>query len=196
MLAERDDLVAELDELRGLKRGTLRLGLPPVGSSTLFAPLFASYRSHYPGIDIRLVEHGSTRLEEILLAGEIELGAALLPVSADFDWQDVRSEPMMVLLPAGQALAAGASTDLARLKDLPFILFETGFALNRVILDACRRRGIQPIIAARSSQIDFIVELVATGLGIGSAADDRRAATPSRGPPGPWRSRRRNGISR
>ena len=32
MLTERDDLVAELDELRGLKRGTLRLGLPPVGA--------------------------------------------------------------------------------------------------------------------------------------------------------------------
>ncbi|MFI5018331.1 MAG: LysR family transcriptional regulator, partial [Dongiales bacterium] len=167
MLAERDDLVAELDELRGLKRGILRLGLPPVGSSTLFAPLFASYRSRYPGIDIRLVEHGSTRLEEILLAGEIELGASLLPVPAEFEWQDVRSEPMMVLLPAGQVLAAGESTDLAGLKDLPFILFEAGFALNRVILDACRRRGFQPIIAARSSQIDFIVELVATGLGIG-----------------------------
>jgi DNA-binding transcriptional LysR family regulator len=33
ILAERDDLVTELDELRGLKQGTLRLGLPPVGSS-------------------------------------------------------------------------------------------------------------------------------------------------------------------
>src|SRR5271165_3740191 len=29
MLAERDDLLMELDELRGLKRGALRLGLPP-----------------------------------------------------------------------------------------------------------------------------------------------------------------------
>src|SRR5438309_414676 len=51
ILAERDDLVSELDELRGLKRGTLRLGLPPIGSNTLFAPLFAVYRSRYPGID-------------------------------------------------------------------------------------------------------------------------------------------------
>jgi DNA-binding transcriptional LysR family regulator len=143
-----------------------------VGSSTLFAPLFAVYRSRYPGIDIRLVEHGSTRLEEILLAGEIELGASLLPVSEDFEWQDVRSEPMTVLLPqgalpSGQSLPPGDSTDLASLRNLPFILFETGFALNRVILDACQRRGFQPVIAARSSQIDFIVELVATGLGIG-----------------------------
>jgi DNA-binding transcriptional LysR family regulator len=47
ILAERDDLIAELDELRGLKRGTLRLGLPPVGSSDLFAPLFSIYRSRF-----------------------------------------------------------------------------------------------------------------------------------------------------
>src|SRR6266403_581035 len=90
MLAERNDLIAELDELRGLKRGTLRLGFPPVGSSTLFAPLFALYRSRYPGIDIRLVEqHGSERLEEILLSGEIDLAASLLPVSDELEWQDV-----------------------------------------------------------------------------------------------------------
>ncbi|MFP3386271.1 LysR family transcriptional regulator, partial [Tritonibacter sp. SIMBA_163] len=36
MLAEKDDMLAELNELRGLKRGLLRLGLPPIGSSVLF----------------------------------------------------------------------------------------------------------------------------------------------------------------
>src|SRR5271166_3237677 len=43
MLAERDDLLAELSELRGLKRGVLRIGLPPIGSDVLFAPMFAIY---------------------------------------------------------------------------------------------------------------------------------------------------------
>ena len=33
MLAQRDDLIAEIEDLRGLRRGVLRLGLPPVGSS-------------------------------------------------------------------------------------------------------------------------------------------------------------------
>ncbi|HEV7392044.1 MAG TPA: LysR substrate-binding domain-containing protein, partial [Burkholderiales bacterium] len=49
---------------------------------------------------------------------------------------------------------------------LPFILFEEGFTLNDVILDACRSSNITPTIAARSSQVDFIVELVAAGVGI------------------------------
>jgi DNA-binding transcriptional LysR family regulator len=166
ILAERESLMAELDDLRGLKRGTLRLGLPPIGSSTLFAPLFAIYRNRHPSIDIRLAEHGSDRLEEILHVGEIDLAASLLPVSDEFEWQEVRREPLVALLQTDHALAAKASITLAELKDQPFLLFESGFALNRIIVDACRRAGVEPSVAARSSQIDFIVELAAAGLGI------------------------------
>ena len=166
ILAERESLMAELDDLRGLKRGTLRLGLPPIGSSTLFAPLFAIYRNRHPSIDIRLAEHGSDRLEEILHVGEIDLAASLLPVSDEFEWQEVRREPPVALLQTDPALAAKASITLAELKDQPFLLFESGFALNRIIVDACRRAGVEPSVAARSSQIDFIVELAAAGLGI------------------------------
>ena len=167
MLTERDDLIRELDELRGLQRGVLRLGLPPIGSSVLFAPLFASYRRLYPGIDISLVEYGSRRLEEVLLAGEIELAASLLPVSDAFEWQDVSREPVMALLPDEHPCASGSQAlDLTELADTPFILFEAGFALNRVILEACTQLGMEPAIATRSGQIDFIVELVAAGMGV------------------------------
>ncbi|WP_439370352.1 LysR family transcriptional regulator [Bradyrhizobium sp. PMVTL-01] len=167
LLAERDDLIAELGALQGLKRGTLRLGLPPIGSSTLFAPLFAVYRKRYPGIDIRFVEHGSDRLEELVRSGEIELAASLLPVSDEFDWQDVRNEPLSVLMSASHQFANRRSLDLPALRNLPFILYESGFALNRIIIDACRRHGFEPAIVARSSQIDFIIELAAANLGIG-----------------------------
>lgn len=166
ILAERDNLLAELEELRGLKRGVLRLGLPPVGSSTLFAPLFAAYRHLHPEIDIHLVEHGAEQLEERLLSGEVDLIASLLPVAEEFEWQEVRREPLVVLLPESSALAAHRSIRIEELRAQPFILFQTGFALNRVILDACRRNGFEPTISAQSSQIDFIVELVASGMGI------------------------------
>jgi DNA-binding transcriptional LysR family regulator len=165
MLAERDDLVLELDELRGLKRGTLRLGLPLV-SNVLFAPLFALYRSRFPGIDIHLVEHDSGRIKELLLSGDIEVAASLLPVPDGFEWQDVLTEPLAAVLPEDHALAGRESVDLSTLRELPFILFEPGFTLHRMILDTCRRRGFEPTVAAESSQIDFIVQLVAAGMGV------------------------------
>lgn len=165
LLADRDDLLAEIDEVRGLARGTLRLGLPPVGSSTVFAPLFAIYRQRHPRIDIRLVEHGSDELEGLLAAGEIDFAGMLLPVAPAFDCVPVRREPLVALLPAAHALSAAAAVTLAELRALPFILFDRGFALHRIILDGCRRAGFEPEIAAHSSQMDFMVELVAAGLG-------------------------------
>ncbi|MCL7997772.1 LysR family transcriptional regulator [Brucella sp. 21LCYQ03] len=167
MLTEKDDMLSELGELRGLKRGLLRLGLPPIGSSVLFAPIFAAFTRLYPDIDIQLVEHGSKRLEELLLAGDVELAASLLPVEESFEWQAVRCEPVVALLPADHSFTDDGGIALADIVSLPFILFESGFALNHIILDACHQRGFTPNIAVRSSQIDFIVELVAANMGIG-----------------------------
>jgi len=165
LLAEWEDTRAELRELRGLERGALRLGLPPIGSSTLFAPLFATFRRRHPGIEVHLVERGSDRLVEDLRAGEVDLAAILLPAPDDFDHQVVRREPLAALLPADHPLAGRETIALAELKGTPFILFEDGFALNRIILDICRRHGFTPEIAARGGQIEFLIELVAQGVG-------------------------------
>ncbi|WP_275791294.1 LysR family transcriptional regulator [Pararhizobium gei] len=167
MLTERDDLVTELSELRGLRLGKLRLGLPPIGSDVLFAPLFTIYRSRYPGIEIQLAEYGSKKLEELVRSGEVDLGASLLPLPDEFEWRSVREEPMEVLLPAWHARSRDEKLALGMLKDEPFILFDNDFALNALILKACEEAGFQPNIVARSSQTGFIVELVASGLGIG-----------------------------
>lgn len=166
LLGERDSMLSELEDLRGLRRGQLRLGLPPIGSSTLFAPLFAAYRRRYPRIDIKLIEHGSDRLEEILRAGEIDLAASLLPVSDDIEWQEVRREPLLAIMAPDHPLAGRERVNLADLRGQPLLLFEKGFAINRIILDACRRHGFEPEVTARSSQIDFLVELSGAGLGI------------------------------
>ena len=165
LLAERDDLLAEIAELRGLKRGVLRLGLPPVGSGILFAPLFTRFRKAYPGIDIRLIEHGSARLEEILRLGEIDFAASLLPVDEDFEFHEIRRDPLMVLVAADSELAGRERVTIDDLRDTPLVLFESGFAQNRVIINACHRAGFEPVVAARSSQIDVIGELVGAGMG-------------------------------
>jgi len=166
LLADRDDLLAEIEEIRGLRRGVLRLGVPPVGSSTLFAPLFAIYRQRYPGIEVRLAEHGSDRLEERLRTGEIDFAGLLLPAAPEFEWEPLRREPLVALLASSHPLAGRSALPLAELKDTPFILFESGFSLHRIILEASRRAGFEPNIVARSSQIDFMVELVSAGLGV------------------------------
>ncbi|WP_029459503.1 LysR family transcriptional regulator [Solidesulfovibrio alcoholivorans] len=166
MLAEGEHMVAELADLRGMVSGRLRLGLPIFGSARLFAPLFAQYRQRHPGVEIELLEQGSARLEEAVLAGEVELAVSLLPVPDAFAWQPVCDDPMMAVLWADHPLGGRASLRLTELAQTPLILFEQGFALNARIETACRARGFAPEPAARSSQVDFIIALVASGLGV------------------------------
>lgn len=166
LLGEREHMLRELQELRGLQRGELHLGLASLGSDVLFAPVFASFRQRYPQIELRVLERGSEALEESLRAGEIELAASLLPVADDLDWQPVRTEPLVALLPANHALAARPSLQLQDLAEVPFVLFEKGFMLNRRIIQACMARGFTPREVSRSAQPDFIVALVAAGLGV------------------------------
>lgn len=167
LLNDRDSLVTEVNEIAGLTRGVLRLGLPAIGSNILFASAFTVYRKKYPGIDIRLVEDGSSRLEQLLMAGDIDLAASLMPFpEEEFDWLPVRNEPVVALLPVAHPLAAKPTLALTDLAQEPFILFESGFALNRIIMNACQQNGFEPDVVARSSQISFIIELAAAGLGV------------------------------
>ncbi|WP_315769219.1 MULTISPECIES: LysR family transcriptional regulator [unclassified Bradyrhizobium] len=166
LLTERSDLLAELEELRGLKRGTLRIGLPPVGSSRIFAPLLARYRSAYPDIDVQLAEHGGDRLADLVRGGELELAATVYPEESEFEFLDVRREPLVALLACDHPLAGAGAIDLGALRHEPFILFAEGFAISRMIMDGCLRHGFEPVIAARSSEVQFLIELAAARLGI------------------------------
>lgn len=166
ILAATEDIQGELDDLRGLRRGTLRLGVPLFGSRVLFAPVFALFRTRYPGVDVGLVEDGSRRLGELLHAGEVDLAASLTPISGEFEWQHVRAEPLVALLPPGHALSGRCSLRLRELAGEPFILFGEAFQLNQIILDGCERNGFRPKVAAHSGQMDFIIGLVEAGLGV------------------------------
>ena len=165
ILTETKDLVTELSELRGLNRGKLRLGLPSMGG-ILFAKSFALFRRQYPNIEVQLFEHGGRRLQELLLAGDIELAASIFPLNPEFESQPIARQPLKLFTSAAHVLAKRKTVGLRMLSNIPFILFESGFVLNKRIADACKRQGFAPKIAACSSQVDFIVELVAANVGV------------------------------
>ncbi|WP_307988024.1 LysR substrate-binding domain-containing protein, partial [uncultured Pseudomonas sp.] len=147
-------------------RGELRVGLPLLGSNTLFAGLFAEYRRRYPNIRVQLLEEGSLNIEQAVLSGELELGGSLTPNNPAFAYQPFCDEPLDVLLPADHPLAEGPGVRLEQLADTPFLLYQRSFVLNDRVLKACQQSGFTPNEGGRSGQADFLVALVAAGQGV------------------------------
>lgn len=166
VLAAHARLRAELESVAELGRGELTVGIPPMGG-TMFMPVIAAFHQRYPRIELKLMESGSRVIEHALLAGELELGAVLLPVDPkQLDALQVCNYRLRVVAPIGAPWRGRASIALEALAGESFVLYGEGFALNDVVLDACRRAGFTPTVAGRSSQWEFIAAMVRTGVGI------------------------------
>lgn len=166
LLAQGEDLVAELAELRGLKTGVLRIGLPRLGASALFARTFALYRRRYPGIEVNVAVHSGVKARELLRAGELDIGVLGNPIEAEFEQQPVRTEPFMVLLPREHPAAGRRSVPLGRLAGMPAIFPDEDSVLHGHLMAAYHRSRVVPRIATRCHQADLMFELVAAGVGI------------------------------
>jgi DNA-binding transcriptional LysR family regulator len=166
LLAQSDDLVAELAELRGLKSGVLRIGFPRLGASALFARMFALFRRRYPAVEVNVAVHSGQKMRELLRAGEIDVGVLGYPIEPEFERQDVRTEPFMVLLPREHPLASRRSITVSRLAGIPVIFPDEDSVLNQTLLAAYHRAGITPKVATRCHQSELMFELVAAGQGI------------------------------
>ncbi|PPC76028.1 LysR family transcriptional regulator [Pokkaliibacter plantistimulans] len=165
LLEGRQRMVNELHAMRNLQGGELRIGLSPLGSAEMFAPVIALFRSRYPQIDIHLMERGGAELEDALRNGEIELATSLIPSKDDIEWLQIRDDPMMVALPISDPLCAQHSLQLRDLASTPLVTFETTFMLNKLIHDACLASGFTPHEVTQVSQADFGLALVAAGAG-------------------------------
>jgi len=166
LLEGRERMELELAGLRGLKGGALHIGLPPLGSAEIFAPVIAAYRERYPDIELHLLERGGEELEQSVRSGELELAATILPVHDDLEVAFVRDDPLVVALPRHHALASRHQLTLNELVSTPFVMFEGGYVLNRLIHEACRDAGFRPREVARIGMPGFGVALVAAGAGL------------------------------
>lgn len=159
-----EEEVAELAELR---RGKLRIGMPPITGVTFFAPLLAEYHQAYPGIVLELREEGSHHLEALVMNRELDVGGVVLPTDEDaFGTMPFVKDQLKAVLHPSHPLARERSITLRQLESTPFVLYRPEFALHGHILEACRRSGFKPTVVSESSHWDFIVATVKANLGV------------------------------
>jgi DNA-binding transcriptional LysR family regulator len=156
----------EVVELAALRRGRLRMGMPPIVGVAFFASLLAEFHLAHPGIELELREEGSRHIEALVMSRELDVGAVVLPTDEKaFATLPFVSEELRAVLHPSHPLSRRRALTLRELAETPFVLFRPEFALHGHILDACRRSGFKPTVVSESSHWDFIVAMVAANIG-------------------------------
>lgn len=160
-------LSSELDSLRNLRRGHIRIGLPPMVGASFFPAVIGEFHRKYPEVTIRLHEDGARKVENDVETGLLDIGAIVLPVdTAKFHCYTFVEEKLELLVPLSHPLAHAKVVTLKELENEEFVLFREDFALHDLIIGECVKAGFQPKVVYESSQWDLISRMVAAGMGI------------------------------
>lgn len=183
ILAQAEDAVQTVREVRGLRRGRLVVGTLPWTASRILPPLVAEFRVRYPGIHVVLREESTAALTELTLRGETDVTLTTLPVREDaLAIQEVLTEDILLAVPRNHPLAYQPTVDLSEFRKEPFMLMKQGYGFRELAVAGCRSVGFEPKVAYESAQMETILSLVAVGLGVSlvprMATDRERIPSP------------------
>ncbi|WP_134683798.1 cidABC operon transcriptional activator CidR [Brevibacillus migulae] len=161
------NLTDQLQDVISVKKGRIRMGLPPMVGASFFPEVIGKFREQYPGVAIELVENGAKKGEEEVRHGSLDLGVVVLPTDEEeFHSFSFVKKVLKVIMHPSHPLAQRAAVSLAELAEESFLLFREDFALHDRVIEECISVGFRPHVVYESSQWDFIREMVAANLGI------------------------------
>ncbi|SFA95241.1 DNA-binding transcriptional regulator, LysR family [Lentibacillus halodurans] len=160
------ELEQEMDQLRTMKTGHIRIGLPTVVNSFFFSQLIAEFHQQYPGVTFHLEENGSKIIEEKVWDGQLDCGVVVLNDHPALDYYTFIEDHLHLVVSSDHPFAKKSHVEIKDLKEESFIMFNQDFESRNIIIQACKNHGFEPRIVSETSQIDFLEEMVATNLGI------------------------------
>jgi DNA-binding transcriptional LysR family regulator len=187
----------DLDELAGLRAGSLRLGTFPTVASSYLPLVVGEFRVRHPDVVLAVRSARRDGLLELLDSGEVDL--ALL---WDHAWNRVAEDdlavthllddPATLVVAAAHPLARCTSVTFAELAGQPWIV-RVDHPVAELLHRSCHAAGFEPVISYRAHDYQEAQAMAAVGIGIALAPrlalaglrDD--VATVSLGPGAPTR---------
>ena len=148
--------------------GEVHLGVTELVAGYYLADLLARHRRAYPNVRVEVVEDSREYVEHLLVNGELDIAALI--VSNLGNQMALESETLVnsayrLWLPANHSLLERGEIHLGDLKSEPFILLGID-ELEQSSAAYLRAAGVRPPIALRTSSVEAVRSLVATGAGI------------------------------
>ncbi|MOA03339.1 HTH-type transcriptional regulator CynR [compost metagenome] len=158
----------ELEEVVKLKKGTLRLGIPPMVGAYFLASIIEKFSTEYPQIRLEVFEQGGKSLEQDVLQGELDFSMVILPVREESKYHILpcMNQNLRLVVHKEHKYASLQSVQLRQLKHESFIMFRNDFTIHHLIKERCEASGFEPKIVLESSQWDLMTEMVAAKYGI------------------------------
>jgi DNA-binding transcriptional LysR family regulator len=162
------EIGAVADELRGVMRGHVAVGMMTSCPPDVITGALAAFHEHHPGLDITLIEAPSADLLAGLREGALDLaviGFASLPARG-IHAEIINDDVLVAAVNGHHALASRTSMSLRMLVDLDLICLPRGSGIRAGLDEGCAAARLQARVALEASNPEVVADLAALGLGV------------------------------
>ncbi|MBY4678054.1 LysR family transcriptional regulator [Marinobacterium arenosum] len=167
LLQAADDAELEMRELKGLRQGEVRVGIPSMLGSYYFPPILMAFHHRYPQLRLSVVEGGTWQLQQMLERGELDLGVIVAEfVPPELTAEVFLREQMLVTVGRQHPYATLAQVELEQFFSEELVMFKEGYFHRKVVDRLAAEAGTQPRIGFETNLIPLIKSIVRQGFGI------------------------------
>ena len=170
ILKQYNSFTEEIDEIKGLQMGHLRMAAPFTTLYHLFPRLLKSYNKQFPNVELTILDRSQQDILNLLKNGDIDLGLVLESnVKKDLTalrWKKVRS---VVMTPIGHPLGKVKKVTLKQIAKYPLILPPKNIRSRKYLEERFQKVGADYHILMESSNVELSSLYVEMGFGISLA---------------------------
>jgi len=167
MFGTLSNLEMKISDMKGLKRGRLRMGV--ITTAKYLAPeLLGEFSKLYPGIDLSLKVTNRESIIRRIRSNEDDLYIMGQAPSGDFDVESFpfAPNPLVLMAPRNHRLVNKKNISLEEIAKEPFIVREPGSGIRDAMLKAFNAKGLRPTIRMEIGNNEAVKHAVASGLGL------------------------------
>jgi DNA-binding transcriptional LysR family regulator len=157
----------ELRELRGLKRGVLRIGASTTIATYMLPAVLGRFHLRYPRVRIQTTATNTRAVLRMLLASKVDVALVEGPVAHSrvevISW---RSDELVVIAAPDHPLCNGDPVNVQTLAEQAFLVREPGSGTRDVSERALAAHGVRLTQTMRVGGTEAIKQGVAAGLGL------------------------------
>ena len=164
LCADFDKLKMQVDELKGLQSGLIRIGTFSSVATHWLPNIIKEFQKDYPNIDYELLLGDYTEIEEWIHTGRVDCGFLRLPTHPDFETIFLEKDKLMAIIPEDHPLKDREKFPVTALCDEPFMLLEKGAKAE--ISEIFERNNLTPNVKFTTWDDYAVMSMVESGLGI------------------------------
>jgi LysR family transcriptional regulator, low CO2-responsive transcriptional regulator len=162
-----DEVALVMEQMRGIERGTLRVGASATVGIYVIPLALGAYKKVHPNLALSLEIGSREMLQERLKRGVLDLAVLSLPIAdPNLESTPFMDDELVLVVPAGHPLAGRADLTLRDFIGESFLMREPGSGTRLAVEMAARRAGVSLQVGMELGSNGAIKHAVEAGLGV------------------------------